>query len=165
MIKSTKLLLISLFIGVGSFGAFTCKGDVFHLRLTDVNDVESVIAVDGDLKMRIKDNSLCLSSATDSISILLEELKGMKYEKTVSSAVVSPVLDRPALRFTDSGIEIGAVADSNGSPVNCRIFNNAGQMLYATTCRETTVIPLNSFPKGIYILSMDNLTSVKFIVK
>lgn len=165
MMKSTKLFLLSLLLGVGGYGVFTSKAEVFNLKLTDINGVESVFSVDNDLKMKINDNSLCLSTAKDSVAIHLNDLREIKYEKTTPSGITVPVNERPYVRITHSGIIINGNNDSTKAPANLRIFNDSGKLLYSTVCREATVIQLTPFPKGIYILNIDNLPSVKFVVK
>ncbi|MDE5887745.1 MAG: T9SS type A sorting domain-containing protein [Muribaculaceae bacterium] len=164
MEKLTKLLLYLLIIS-GGYGIFPCRGETFNLKLTDMNGMESIVSVENDLKIQVKDKSLWIFSSADSISIILDDLKEIKYERGFPSKVDNYENDHSVIRIYNNEIVIKRYDTSIMESVNCPIYDLTGRMVYATQCQQTTIIPLISFPKGSYILKIDNHPSVKFIVK
>ena len=158
-----KKILTSLAILLMALSSGVRAESTFNFHLTDADGKEIILPVDETLHFHIADNSLVLSSSGEEITLAVDNVKGLKYNP-VSSVGEIPAADLPTVRLTDRSIVITSPV------VGCadnsyRVYDQSGMEELHGSFGTETVIPLDSFGKGVHILCIENSPALKFLVK
>ncbi len=152
---------------------------VFIFMICMATDVEAVILravlMDGrEVEYNVTDgftwkmegNELAFSTGLEnaSVSYAIENVKEIRYFGAVGAVdKLASDSNCPIIALSREGreIKIQGIADA----VKCRIIDVNGVSIYNNTIYEDTIISLDGFKSGIYIMYLNNNSSLKFLVK
>ena len=165
MMNITKAFLLSLIALAGCWCPFPCRADGYNIKFTSVSGHESVVALTDDTSLYIDEDFLCFNSSTCTLHMPISELNEIYYEKRIGIGLSDMENLRPDVVISGNSIVIRSIENSGSPNHECRIYDIKGNLVYAIIFEHTTEISLLSFPKGIYVLNMEGIPSLKFTVK
>lgn len=159
--KSKKFLL--LFI-LAFLPTFAIQAKNYILKVSDIGGHEASMIVDDSLVLYAKDNQLILSNSSSTVNFIFPEINHISYQELVTTSIdnIKSAKRLPNVSISSNSIIISPCDDIEYS---YKIFDISGLEKCSGEGNGATQIDLSTFQSGIYILSVDSLPSIKFIIK
>lgn len=135
----------------------------WSLNLQFENNEMLNFEITDQLILTVSDSKLIISqdSSESGLSYLISDLKGMRYVNSKKPSSVNEILDSPTVRLRKNSIEIS----TPDNPGKVKIYDMKGNVTYASSFSNSLHIDLSTYSKGIYILHLNDSSSIKFIIK
>ena len=130
--------------------------------MVDADDNASYLALDPSVKMELADEAVMIVSDSYDFKVEMSDLKSFQYVSYDLSSVTEASRPSPLIKIGRQeitiygGCEVGYV---------CRVYEPGGVCVSEFKCLGEYSINLGDFRKGVYVLNVENATSVKFVVK
>ncbi len=155
-----KILRTLLVILTYSGLVLTGQAQDYSLKIVDLSDLSYIFEVDRNLRVDVADGAMKVTSPDRNIEVQLTDIKSYSYVK--SSGLDSGPDPTGSLRITDRSIAYSAPSTEVSSYA---IFNASGAKVAAGSFAGEVAIDLSNFEAGIYIINIEGLSPVKFVVR
>lgn len=136
-----------------------------RLVVMDVDGKETHIDVSHELEISATSGNLVFAGVDDSVTFEISQVNGFYYIDDHSSAADDAIVPTPvSIVLNDSSLGISVGADTAGS-VNVRIYSDSGAIVETRDFCGETEIPLSSYRKGVYIIAVDGVETIKIYVR
>ena len=132
------------------------------IKVVDSEDNESYLVVDSSVEMKLADEMALIVSDKYDFALNISSLKFFQYVPYDLSSANEVSQSFPTVKIVRDELII-CVGDKE--EYLCRVHDTKGMLTSEFSCRGKYSLSLISFRKGVYILNVENVATVKFIVK
>ena len=138
------------------------KADATCIKVVNSDDKASYVVVDSSLEMRLEDEICLIVSDNYDLGLNIADFKHFQYVPYEPSSVKEISESLPIIKI---GRDELTIYGCDKEEYFCRVHDTNGMLTSEFSCRGKYSLPLISFRKGVYILNVENVATVKFIVK
>lgn len=160
-----KNLFLTIYALLGISAVMPClsaSAQSINLSLRDSNgDLTGVKVTDG-LTMELEEECFIIQSSKSDVRIEIPGLQSFSYEADYSGIESNPILTTPAVSVGEGYIKI---TSPEVGEFFYRIYDLTGAVVAENRFSGETTVELTGYGKGVYLLQVDNIPAIKFIVR
>lgn len=150
------------FLIAASMSIFSHAAD-YRLKVTDIYDSQINFIVNDQLTMKFHNNFLSLQTPEGSTELIFDDIKKMEYEADKSSVAASEI-SQAHNQICISPDAISFIYPES-KELSFVIYDMQGHIIEQRTFFKKFNLSLSDFASGVYILKIETIAPIKFIVK
>ena len=133
------------------------------LRISDIYGSTSYFIADETLNLQKDGDNIIISSPNSVVRLNSAQLKNFGYEERTLCEITNVTPDNAYIYMEGDILRIisASVKDSSA----CCIYDMNGMLLNSFVYSDEAVIDTKTYSPGVYLIKIDNLPAIKFVVR
>lgn len=161
MIRRNRFFQSSLLFFITAITISVGNASDYRLTITDKDDHQTRFLVNENLKINFQNDILSMQSGEDNTEFHFDNIKDMRYEPDILVGT-RMAREENILNITPEYISFSA---PQGESLGYSVYDTQGKIMEQSIFTGELKLLLSRFKTGVYVLKIETVSPVKFIVK
>lgn len=153
---------LALLVALAASGNMVSVAKTTCIRIADIHGNTSYFVADETLRLEKDGEYIMITATVSEASLKADQLKEFRYESRALSDIREIAPEASWIRMEKDRVRIAAPGTVDAS---CCVYDVKGTLVSSFLFSEEAEVALNSFPAGVYVIKVENVPAVKFVVR